>query len=121
MRKLFLPIVIILIGTGWLLTSLGALPGVHWGWPAVMAFLGTLILVIDVISRFTFITGLTLISAAFFRVFQQAKYLPPDTVLPLTLLVLGLLWILSYALIKRVPTPKERARAIQKSITKDEH
>ncbi|NLB63837.1 MAG: hypothetical protein GX801_07000 [Fibrobacter sp.] len=120
MRKLLLPFVIILVGTGWLLTSLGFLPGVHWGLPAVLGFLGTAVLVIDTISRFTFIVGLTMIAAGIFRVLQQAQYLPQDTVLPLTLLTLGLLWILSYILIKRIPTPKERAKALQKSISRNE-
>lgn len=109
MKKIFLPATVILVGMGWLLTSLGILPGVRWAIPATLAFLGTLILVIDTISRFSFTVGLTLGLSALFSVLQQIGALPQGTVLPLSLLVLGLLWLLSYLLIRKsTPTLPRR-------------
>ena len=46
-KTLVPPLVLITLGTGWLLTTIGIAPGVDWVWTLGLAIAGLLTMVID--------------------------------------------------------------------------
>ena len=61
---LLLPILLITIGTGWLLTTLEVAPGVDWIWTLGLAIVGLMTFVIGGFDKVTAVVGPFLIIAS---------------------------------------------------------
>ena len=103
-RQLAVPILIILVGTAWLLNVLDIIPGVDWVWPIGLAAAGIVTVARGGINRHTIVIGPFLIAASVCSVLRQTHRLPADREVPILIIVLGVLLLLACLL--RLPPPK---------------
>ncbi len=97
------PVVIIVLGVGWLLTVHGIVPGVNWVWTLGLAAAGVLTLVAG-IDKVTIAVGPFLIIATFFSILRQRGLISVDTEVPCMVIVAGVLLLLARLLPIRSPT-----------------
>jgi hypothetical protein len=102
-KTLVLPIAIIVVGTGWLLTSLGVMPQIDWIWTLALAAIGVLAFVAWGVDRFTVVFGPFFLVASVLSVFRQTGQLELKTEVPLLMIVFGALQL--FANVKRFPPP----------------
>lgn len=100
---LILPILLITIGCGWLLTSTGLAPGVDWIWTLSVAVAGVMTLILGGIDKLTIIIGPFFITASLLSIIRQADWIRVDIEIPLLVIVAGLLMLLAHW--KAIPTP----------------
>ena len=103
-KELAIPVVIIALGVGWLLTVRGVLPGVNWVWVIGLAVAGVLLMAVGGLDRVTAVVGPLLIVASCFALLRQTGRLAVDTEVPLLVIVVGVLLLLTRVL--PVPSPK---------------
>ncbi len=104
MKSLSVPILIITVGVGWLLTIHDIVPGVNWVWTLSLAVAGLLILAIGGIDKVTFVLGPFLIASTFFSLMRQTGRISIDTEVPSLMIVFGTLMLLARLLHIPVPT-----------------
>ena len=102
-RMIVLAVLIIALGTAWLLNSLQIIPGVDWLWAAGLGVSGILILAITGINRFTFVIGSFLLVSSVCSVLRQTGKIPAKIELPVLFIVFGVLILVS--LLLPLPTP----------------
>lgn len=85
------PIVVIAVGILWLLNVLKITPGVDWLWTGGLAVAGIFVLLVGGRTRRSLVVGWLLIATSICSLLRQLGYLPPDTELPIIVIVLGVL------------------------------
>jgi hypothetical protein len=96
------PILITTVGTGWLLTVRGVIPGVQWVWVLVLAVLGAFLLCVNV-NKVSVAVGPSLMAAAALSMLRQTRWIAINTEVPLLTMIVGSLWTAAYLL--PVPLP----------------
>lgn len=102
-KSLFLPILLIALGAGWLLTTLGFVPEVNWIWTIGLAVLGISAFAISGFDKVTVVVGGFLIVASMLSVLRQTERLKIDHELPILVMVTGCLLLIARN--KSVPLP----------------
>jgi hypothetical protein len=102
--SLFIPLLIIAVGVGWLLNALGVLPTVNWLWTGGLGACGALILIAGGINQLTVVCGPFLLIASVLSVLRQTGKLSVNIEYPILFIAFGALLLLTYAL--RIPPPK---------------
>src|SRR5437773_534591 len=103
-KSLAVPILIIGLGVGWLLTAHNVLPGVNWVWLLALGIVGVLVIAIGGFDKVTLVLGPFLIVATIFSLLRQTGHITVDTEVPALVILLGLLLLLVRVL--PVPSPK---------------
>ncbi len=103
-KTLIPPVVLITIGTGWLLTTIGIAPGVDWVWTLGLAIAGLLTLVICGIDKLSVVIGPFLILASCLSLLRQTGRLTTNIEIPILVILAGLLMFV--ARIPSIPAPK---------------
>ncbi len=99
-----LPLFLIGIGVGWLLTSLEVIPEVNWLWPGMLAACGALVLIMGGLDKFTIVFGPLLLLASVFSVLRQTDRIALNVEMPALMIVLGVLVLI--AQLSPLPAPK---------------
>lgn len=94
MKKAFLPIIIIVTGIGWLLSSKNVMPGVDWAWVLCMASIGILVLT-NGLTKFTIVVGPMLLISSVLVVMLQTKRISVDLFFPVLVISFGVLMLIS--------------------------
>jgi hypothetical protein len=102
-NSIAVPIVLIALGFGWLLTAHGVLPGVNWIWILALGIAGVLVLAVGGIDKLTIVLGPFLMACSCLSLLRQTGYLDINTEVPLLVIVGGVLMLIPY--IVPVPTP----------------
>lgn len=98
-RKYPIPaLLLISVGTGWLLTTVGVIPGVNWIWVLGLAVLGFLVLFIGGMDKVTVVVGPFLIISSIFALLRQTGRISGDTEVPCLVIVAGILALVSHYL-----------------------
>ena len=97
------PVLIIAVGTGWLLTTQHVIPGVDWVWVLGLGVGGILTMALAGIDKVTIVVGPFLIISTFFSLARQTGRLTVDTEVPCLVILAGVLALL--ARVVNVPTP----------------
>lgn len=100
---LILPILLITIGAGWLLTSLGLMPGIDWIWTMLLAAVGVLTLALGGINKATVTIGPFFIIASFLSILRQNGKIELNVELPILVIVTGVCLLVSRS--PRIPLP----------------
>ncbi len=100
---LAVPILLITVGSGWLLTTVGVVPGVDWAWSLGLAGVGLLVFIIGGFDKVTFAVGPFLIIASVLSVLRQTGRMRPDIEVPIFVIVAGALILV--ARLPVVPMP----------------
>ncbi len=70
-RTLILPLLLIAVGVGWLLTTLGVAPGIDWVWTLGLAIVGLLTFAIGGIDKVSVVIGPFFILASMLSILRQ--------------------------------------------------
>ena len=98
------PIIVITVGIGWLLTVRNVIPGINWIWTLGLAVGGLLTLIMGGVNKMTVVVGPFLILATVFSLLRQTGRLSADTEVPCLVILGGTLALL--ARILPVPDPR---------------
>jgi hypothetical protein len=103
-KTLVLPILIITLGAGWLLTTLGVVPGVDWVWTLGLAVTGLLTLAAGGLDKVTIVVGPFLLAASCLSLLRQTDRLRVDVEVPILVILAGALLLI--ARVPAIPAPR---------------
>jgi hypothetical protein len=102
-RTLIVPILLITLGVGWLLTTLGIVPDVNWVWTLGLALVGLLTFAVGGFDKVSVAVGPFFILASCLSLVRQTGWLDPDTEVPILVIAAGVLLLV--ARMKSIPAP----------------
>lgn len=111
-RAIVIPILLIVLGTGWLLTVRGFMPGVNWVWIAGLGVTGLLVMLVAGFDKITLVVGPFLIVCSVMSILRQSGKLDVETEIPVLTILFGAL-MLGVQLLP-VPNPKWMNDAVLK-------
>lgn len=103
-KTIILPILLITVGTGWLLTTLGIAPDINWVWTLGIAICGVATFVACGFDKFSFVVGTFFVVTSLLSVVRQSGRLSFDNEVPILVIVLGLLMLVARSSAIPVPT-----------------
>ena len=103
-RGLIVPVLLVTLGLGWLLTAHRVVPGVNWVSVLSIVVAGVMVFVLAGVDKFSVVVGPFLMISTVFSLLRQTDCISIDTEVPLMVIVAGLLWMASYFL--PVPPPR---------------
>jgi hypothetical protein len=95
MRGAGLPIVLIVVGAGWLLNSLHWLPNMQWLWILGLAAAGIAILLLDGLTKSSVVAGPLLILAGVMAYLREFHNLGWRFIIPVMLICWGLTMLIA--------------------------
>ncbi len=101
---LALPILLITLGAGWLLTTMGIAPGIDWVWTLSLAVVGVLTIAIGGFDKVTVVLGPFFIVASCLSLLRQTDRLVVNTEVPILVIVAGVLLLV--ARLPAIPLPR---------------
>ncbi len=101
---LIFPVLMIAVGSGWLLTTLGIAPGVDWIWTLLLAIVGLLAFVVGGFDKVTAVVGTFLIIASCLSLLRQTGRLALDIEVPILVIIAGALVLIAH--LPAIPSPK---------------
>ena len=104
MKALVVPILLITLGVGWLLTTLGIVPQVDWVWTLGVALVGMLAFALGGFDKVTFVVGTFFLLASFLSILRQTGRLRVDVEIPILVITAGILMLA--AQFGAIPVPK---------------
>lgn len=93
-KTLILPILLIGVGIGWLLTTLNVTPGVNWAWTLSLSVVGLVAFVVA-FDKFTFVAGSFFVVAGILSLLRQTDRLDVDLEVPILVIVAGILLLIA--------------------------
>jgi hypothetical protein len=111
---LLLPLALIVIGTGWLLGTLGVVPNINWVWTLSLAAAGLFVFATSGLDKFSVVLGPMFVAASLLSVLRQTGRLSIDTEVPILVILAGVLLLVSRS--PKIPIPKwvEEAKRVEK-------
>ena len=103
MKPLVIPILLIVLGVGWLLTTMGIVPQVDWVWTLGVALVGILAFVLGGFDKVTFVVGTFFLLASLLSVLRQTGRLAVNIEIPVLVIAAGVLMLV--ALSRFIPIP----------------
>lgn len=100
---IFIPILLIAFGVGWLLTTLGIAPGVDWIWTLCVAVVGLVTFVVGGLNKVTVVIGPFCILASCLSLLRQTGRLTLDVEVPILVILAGVLLLV--ARLPAIPLP----------------
>ena len=101
---LFIPILLITFGAGWLLTTLGFAPGVDWIWTLCIAVVGLVAFVVGGLNKVTVVIGPFCILASCLSLLRQTGRLSLNVEVPILVILAGVLLLV--ARLPAIPMPE---------------
>src|SRR5262245_38090555 len=94
--RLIIPILIVVVGVGWLLTALGVGSGINWVWTLGLGFIGIMIFVVAKgVDKVSIVLGMFFLLANLFSLLRQIGQLTLDIEVPLLVISLGVLLLIA--------------------------
>jgi hypothetical protein len=103
-KTLVIPILLITVGAGWLLTTLGVGAEIDWIWTLGLAIIGLLTFVVGGFDKVTVVIGPFFIVASAMSILRQTGRLDLDVEVPVLVILAGILLLV--ARLPGVPIPK---------------
>lgn len=101
---LLIPILLITLGSGWLLSTLGVVPGVDWAWTLGLAVVGLLTFALAGCDKVSVVVGPFFIFTSCLSVLRQTGRLKLDIEVPILVILAGVLLLI--ARLPVVPVPR---------------
>lgn len=102
--SLILGILLVGVGSGWLLSSLGFIPGVDWAWSLGLAVVAVLAIVLAGFDKVSFVVAGFFGLASVLSVLRQVGLLKTEVEIPLLVLAAGCLLIVARS--GTIPPPR---------------
>ena len=103
-RAFVVPVLLIAVGTGWLLSTLGLVPEIDWVWTLGLATIGILTFILSGVDKLTVVVGPFFLAASLLSVLRQTGRIRIDLEIPILVILLGFLMIL--AQLRAIPYPR---------------
>jgi hypothetical protein len=103
-NSLVLGILLVGLGGGWLLSSLGFIPPVDWAWSIGLGVVGVVTVALCGLDKVSFVVGGFFILASVLSVLRQVDVISIDVEVPVLVLSAGTLLLLARS--KAIPTPR---------------
>ena len=116
MKALVIPILLITLGVGWLLTTMGVVPQVDWVWTLGVALVGILAFALGGFDKLTFVVGSFFLLASILSILRQTGRLGVNIEIPVLVIAAGLLMLV--ALMRFIPVPRWLEESPEKPGTK---
>jgi hypothetical protein len=116
MKTLVVPVLLITLGVGWLLTTLGIVPQIDWVWTLGVAFVGILAFVLGGIDKVTVAVGPFFLIASGLSILRQTGRLRIDLEIPILVIAAGILLLV--ARLRFIPAPNWLVESQTKPIAK---
>jgi len=121
--QLVIPVLIIAVGVGWLLTAQGFAPGVNWIWVLGLGVVGILTFVLSKgFDKVSVVLGSFFLLASLLSVLRQTGRLSVDIEMPVLVISIGVLLLVAQSPAVRRPSwylpppaPAEEASATKKA------
>ncbi len=101
---LILPVLLIAVGAGWLLTSFGIAPGIDWLWTLCLAAVGCLAFLVGGFDKVTFVVGVFFLVTSGLSVLRQTGQIQIEIELPILVILAGVLLLIARH--SSIPIPK---------------
>jgi hypothetical protein len=99
-----IPVLIIVVGVGWLLTAQGFGPGISWVWTLGLGVIGILTFVVSRgVDKVSVVIGPFFLLASLLSVLRQTQQLSLDTEVPVLVIAIGALLLV--AQLPAIPKP----------------
>jgi hypothetical protein len=92
---LVIPILIIIVGVGWLLTARGFGPGINWVWTLGMGAIGILTFLLSGCDKVSVVVGPFFLLASLLSVLRQTGDLDLDIEVPVLVITIGVLLLVA--------------------------
>ena len=92
---LVVPILMIAVGVGWLLSTLQIIPEINWLWTAGLAAAGLMPFALGGLDKVNIVVGPWFLSASVLSVLRQSGKLSFDVEVPILVIIGGLLMIVA--------------------------
>lgn len=102
--SLVLGILLMSVGGGWLLSSLGFIPAVDWAWSMGLAVVGVLAVALSGFDKVSIVVGGFFVLAGVLSVLRQVHVISIDVEVPILVLASGALVLVARS--KAVPAPR---------------
>lgn len=93
--SLLVPIALLVIGIGGLLSTSGVAPGVNWVWVLLLAALGVLVFVRSGVDKLSVVLGPMFLVASLLSILRQTGRLSLDIEIPILIILLGVLMLIA--------------------------
>jgi hypothetical protein len=103
-KTLLLPILLITIGVGWLLGTLGIAPTIDWVWTLGLAAAGVLTFAVGGFDKATIVIGPFFLISSGLSVLRQTGRLSLDVEVPILVILVGFLLLIARS--PSIPGPK---------------
>jgi hypothetical protein len=100
---LVIPILIIIVGVGWLLTAQGFGPGINWVWTLGLAAIGILTFLVSGFDKVSVVVGPFFLVSSLLSVLRQTGGLDVAIVVPVLVITIGVLLLV--AQLPAIPKP----------------
>ncbi len=94
-KTLILPLLLIVVGVGWLLSALGVAPGIDWLWTLGLASAGFLVFLVGGFNKFTVVAGPFFIVTSLLSVLRQTGRISFDVEIPILVILAGILLLVA--------------------------
>ncbi len=106
---LAIPILIIVVGVGWLLTNRGVAPGIDWIWTLGLGIVGILTFVVSGFDKLSVVIGPFFLVSSLLSVLRQGGHLSLDVEVPVLVISIGVFLLIAH--VPAVPNPRWLAPA----------
>jgi hypothetical protein len=102
-KALAIPILIIAVGVGWLLTVQGFGPGINWVWTFGLGAIGILAFLVSGFDKVSVVVGPFFLLASLLSILRQTDQLSQDSEVPILVISIGVLLLI--AQLPTIPRP----------------
>jgi len=102
-KTLIIPILLITLGVGWLLTTLGIVPRIDWVWTLGLGLVGILVFVVGGFDKVTVAIGPFFLIASILSVLRQTGRLAMNIEVPVLVIAAGVLLLVARS--NSIPAP----------------
>lgn len=103
-KSLALPILLIGLGIGWLLSAMDLMPGIDWVWSVGLATIGVLTFLVGGVDKVTVAIGPFFLLASLLSLMRQTGRLKMDIEIPILVIAAGLLLLIARH--PAIPSPR---------------
>lgn len=103
-KTLVVPLLLITLGVGWLLTTLGITPAIDWIWTLGLAMVGLLAFGFGGVDKVTVVVGPFFMITSLLSILRQTDRLPFNVEVPMLVILSGVLMLIARSPL--IPNPK---------------
>ena len=90
-----LSVLLMVLGTGWLLSSLGYVPPIAWLWVLLLATIGVMVFVVSGVDKVSVVLGPFFLAASGLSALRQTGRIPFNVELPVFVILSGVLLLIA--------------------------